>query len=391
MLKGSLVSGPDPSKPPTLESSALLRWAVDHDHPHVGDFLPPGDYPGLQKTKSEVESRVEVLTATRGENDRRLLAKYLAAMFPEDALASDKTELGIRQRGFAALQLELDKALNELDARRMGNPAPGDRLFANLPSLFDELDPRDHMLTLRPDHLNEATWLGALPAIHYSGYAVYLHPRLAMLRELVHELAELVSDPDLRVRVALDPFRITAAEDFGCRLLEDYWMGIKMSPAILDSLDSHDVGNPTFHAAVNRSPAEELLNPLLGTWFDWDGRGDDAEDPVKRLYVQEVRPSTDRRGRDIACVINRELHAERDTSSRSFVHVDGKAVAYDVTAYGPSAENPTIRPSTPAATRKLWRVDGRLTNEQWATLVGLHFRGNELIEEHLAMVLGTSP
>lgn len=47
----------------------------------------------------------------------------------------------------------------------------------------------------------------------------------------------------------------------------------------------------------------------------------------------------------------------------------------------------TARPDAPlgvaARARKLWRVDGAMSDRTWGTLIGLHFRQNELIQEHL--------
>jgi hypothetical protein len=103
---------------------------------------------------------------------------------------------------------------------------------------------------------------------------------------------------------------------------------------------------------------------------------------VKRLYVREVRPASNRRGEPLLAVQNRELHAERDTNARHFVHVDGKLRRYARETYGPSAMNPRAGFGPHSHSRKLWRVDGPLTDDQWCNLVGLYFRGNELIEEH---------
>src|SRR5205814_1164866 len=94
----------------------------------------------------------------------------------------------------------------------------------------------------------------------------------------------------------------------------------------------------------------------------------------------------DRHGEPLVAAWNRELHAERDTKLRRFTHVDGKVCCYPAEAYAPSLTAVNAAPGKPAKSRKLWRVDGPLTDEEWATLVGLHFRGNDLIAEHFAEV-----
>lgn len=171
------------------------------------------------------------------------------------------------------------------------------------------------------------------------------------------------------------------------RLLEDYWYGVKLTPENLDSLDGHDVGVRTFHAA-RQGTVERFFRPLLGAWFDWDRRSrHDPEDPVKRLCIREVRPATDRHGEPLVAALNRELYAERDTSARRFTHVDGKMCWYEAADYEPTASRPDAPLGTPRRSRKLWRVDGAMSDAVWEQLIGLHFRQNELIGEHLGTVL----
>jgi hypothetical protein len=114
-------------------------------------------------------------------------------------------------------------------------------------------------------------------------------------------------------------------------------------------------------------------------------------DPVKCLYIREVKPTIGPFGRKLDDVRNRELHAERDTEAHAFTHVDGKVCRFPAASYVPSPTNPRADPGTPAASRKLWRVDGRMSDEQWSELVGNFFRGNELVEEHLRDAVATWP
>ncbi len=124
--------------------------------------------------------------------------------------------------------------------------------------------------------------------------------------------------------------------------MEDQWYGLQLTSRTLDSLDQHDTGS-SFHAAGERSLAAELLHPLLGTHFDWRARNDDPADPIKRLYIQEVRPARDPRDEELfIAVFNRALHAQRDTSTHQFTHVDGKTCRYPVVDYPPCKENPML-------------------------------------------------
>ena len=88
----------------------------------------------------------------------------------------------------------------------------------------------------------------------------------------------------------------------------------------------------------------------------------------------------------------RALHAERDTTSRRFTHVDGKLELYAVAEHGPSRRAPMIPLPAPVARRKLWRVDAPdgMTDSIWSDLVSGFFRRNELVAEDFA-ALGAEP
>lgn len=288
--------------------------------------------------------------------------------------------------GFAALQRALDEALYELEERSFASPTPTDPVFARCPSLFDRVT-KDGLVRLQVGDVRDEALRGE-GVFAVDGSAIYPHPMLAPARELVVELLELASAAELDVAVAIHPFRVTSVDEVPMRLLEDYWYGVRINADNLDSLDPHDIGVRTFHAA-RQDTIERFFHPLLGTWFDWERRSrHDSDDPVKRLYVCEVRPATDRTGEPLVAALNRELHAERDTGAHCFTHVDGKICWYDAAEYAPTLAQPDARLGTAARARKLWRVDGSMTDSTWELLVGLHFRQNELIQEHLDAALG---
>ena len=55
----------------------------------------------------------------------------------------------------------------------------------------------------------------------------------------------------------------------------------------------------------------------------------------------------------------------------------------DADTYMPTTARPDAPLGVAARARKLWRVDGAMSDRTWGTLIGLHFRQNELIQEHL--------
>lgn len=382
--------------PPKLQGgSALVAIGLAEDRFHVTNFMGDGEYPAHRAEKDEAERYVAWVVAALAHGEANALAgelkPYLRAMFPPDELRAGETNpaLAARQIGFAALQRAVDDALYELEERSFDAPRPEDLAFVRCPSLQDRLT-RDGLVRLRASDVADEG-LRAEGVFVVGGCAIYPHPMLAPARELVVELLDLAAAAELEVAIAIHPYRVADVDEVPMRLLEDYWYGVKLTAENRDSLDRHDVGVRTFHAA-RQDTVERFFFPLLGTWFDWERRSrNDAGDPVKRLYVREVRPAADRQGEPLVAALNRELHAERDTAARRFTHVDGKMCWYDAVDYAPTPSRPDAPLGTPRLSRKLWRVDGRIPDATCEQLVGLHFRQNELIAEHLGAVLSDRP
>lgn len=378
--------------PPKLQfGSTLFATAVAEDRFHVTEYLADGGFAAHRAQKDEVERYVAQVVAAieRGDADHlsKDLEQYLRAMFPPDELAIAESEpaLAMRQIGFAALQRAVDDALYEMEQRSFDPPSPEDRVLVRCAPLRQRLT-KDGLVRLQAgDVVDQA--LRSQGVFTVDNLAIYPHPMLAPARELIVELLELAAAADLDVAIAVHPFRISQVNEVPMRLLEDYWYGVKLTAENVDSLDRHDTGVRTFHVA-QQDTVERFFFPLLGTWFDWERRSrHDPADSVKRLYVREVRPVADRHGEPLVAALNRELHAERDTAARRFTHVDGKVCWYDAADYKPTIGSPDAPLGTPRRSRKLWRVDGEISDQTWEELVGLHFRQNELIAEHLGSAL----
>jgi hypothetical protein len=372
--------------PLSERTSPLMQRAIAEGRLSVWEYFEPGEYEGSEEVKVEIESRVAALESSySSERAAELLARhraYLEGAAPH-LLATAEDEAGLlRLLAFAELEYAVEDRRAELAICSLEPPRRCDLVFEALPFLHDGLD-RDGLLRLAPKHLPRQ-WLGAQTAFKHGETAFFPHPYLAPKRELLGTLIDLVEAEELEVSIAIDPLRTQPLADLAPQLLEDYWSGIKTTRENLDSLDAHDVDNATFHAAVGRSAKHEFFNPLLGTWFDWTRRGDDDADLVKRLYIREIKPPLNRYGEPLPAVTNAELHSERDTAAKRFTHTDGKVVRYPTSSYGPTKEDPRADPGPASHSRKLWRVDGLIPDQIWGELVGLHFRGNELIGEHFA-------
>jgi hypothetical protein len=373
-----------------IRTSSLLQLTLAESRFSPFEFYGDAPYPEHQATKAEVEMLVR--DYVDGFDDQALDAaladhrEYLRDWEPQRMEEAKTREDYARLCAFAELHAALMAAESELLRASLLAPQPTDPVFDDDPALFPTL--LDGLMPLLPENI-ESQWV-ATNAVFFRNDAVLLpHSFLAEYRELLGALADLAGDPKLRVFVALHPYRRATRDDLQYRLLEDYWDGMKLNPETLDSLDRHDQGT-SFHAAVGRSEAEELFNPLLGTWFDWRARDDDETDSIKRLYIREVKPPIGAFDRELSAVINRELHAERDTRTKRFTHVDGKVCRYPLESYAPTAQDPRAALQAPERARKLWRVDGPMTDEQWYELVSLFYRGNELIAEHFQEAFASS-
>jgi hypothetical protein len=169
---------------------------------------------------------------------------------------SSRGRVGVVEQAWLALSGRRGAdALGDLSEHSFDLPAPEDPVFAGRPELMDRLD-RDGRLVLEADDVADQM-LRTEGVIAYNGAALYPHPLLAPMRELVTELLDLADDPRLAVSIALHPFRVTAVEDVPMRLLADYWSGVKVTVSNLDSLDPHDTGVRTFHGARVDAPSQQ--------------------------------------------------------------------------------------------------------------------------------------
>jgi len=349
----------------------------------VFEFFDDGAFPEHGAHKEEAERLVAQLMGRWDEAavHETLVrnAEYLSAWVPERLKTVATAEGQARLAAFAELQWLIDDGRAALHLDAFGLPRADQPLWEQLPDVFKSLG-RDGLVPVGPDNVTDAG--GDEVVFRLDDTALLPHPQLRPMRELLQLLAALAADGRLRVQVALDPYRLLPLEKVECRLLLDYWSGLKLTPGNLDSLEEHDLGT-SFHAAVGRNAAHQFFYPMVATTIDWARRCDTPTDPVKRLYIRELVPPRSRLGAELEAVVNRELHAERDTARRAFVHLDGKVRRYPAATYAVDHHQPRGSTGPASHSCKLWRVDGPMTDTEWGELVGLHFRGNELVAEHL--------
>lgn len=365
-----------------LDSSPLLCALVDDVVPQVWAFYGDGEYATARHLKDEADERVGEVLRTWTDDD-------LAALAADDPwarvgladvgtdTAADPVAVRRGRLAMRVVELGLADAQRELWRRSLGDPTSADRAYRSVSGLWDSLCKRHFLLPLTPDRAPRDL-LGDDGYLFFGDHCLFPHPFLSGYRELFWDLCELAHQ-GLEVRVAIDPFRVVAREEVPLTLLEDYWFGVKLTRATLDSVDPADLGSTVHWRNPDSALGRQLepFFPLIATEFDWSMR----DDSVKILQVEEVTPGRSHPDAG-GWVLNRYLHSERDTQVGAFTHLDGALKGYPTSGYRPTREDPLARRGKASVYRKLFRVDGRIPDAAWGNLVGRFYRQNELVGEY---------
>lgn len=363
-----------------LDTSPLLRSMANEDWRSIWAYW--GDvHESFASEKADVEQRIAAIAA---DNDCAALVRFAAE---DRALVTGNSgpprsvtdpDL-VRVAAFRLLELELGQAQHELHVGALEPARASDLVCRRTPGLWEALSPRHALF-----RLNRASWpeecVGNDPFFAFGDRAVYPHPFIRDYRELMLDLVRL-GLAGLDAKIAIDPARATSRADAHYGLMADYWFGCKLSRATLDSLDPDDLGE-TWHMRPVDHEDDFWTLPLAATVFRWS-----AEGPIKTLVVDEIVPRDSRRAAVGPYMVNRYLHACRDTARRQFLHVDGAVRAYDADIYGATRENPKGERGIARHYRKLFRLDGLIPDEDWGRLVAHFFRGNELVIEYFGELL----
>jgi hypothetical protein len=179
-------------------------------------------------------------------------------------------------------------------------------------------------------------------------------------------LFELTKDVNT-FRIAIDHQRIMPLDAY-MRLVEmDTWFGPRFDREKLD--DRNAVGLTIVKR--NQDSLFKLSNDLDRTEFFWSYR-----DGVKTLEVEEIS-NTGYRFEQFN--LNRYLHAERDTVSRTLRHVDGAVKVYVHSDYPNRFESQMPREAKSHRKVKVWRIDGDVDVDHWLDLIAMFFKSNEMV------------
>jgi hypothetical protein len=172
--------------------------------------------------------------------------------------------------------------------------------------------------------------------------------------------------------MAIDDRRLVTAAELRQQIEEDYWYGPRLTAAWLD--DPYGVGR-----TVHEFP-EDSAELLLGyhKFFAYWRMNTDAE---KIVQMEELVETS--RDKIAGYCLLRYLHSIRDIRTQEFIHVDGAVRAYDDGAFALRSQE-TMPTSTDANDyRKVWRIDGSISTDEWSGLAARWFRGNRLATEYL--------
>jgi hypothetical protein len=175
-----------------------------------------------------------------------------------------------------------------------------------------------------------------------------------------------------QLRLAIDERRIADVADLLHIIEEDFWYGPHLTEQWLD--DPHAVGR-----TVHEDPdGEEGFGGYWKFFAYWrlDGEGQ------KVVQMEEVVGELE--GTVGRYRLLRYLHAIRDIDRHHFVHCDGAVRAYDAQAFE-VRKHEEMPASIPANQyRKVFRVDGEISTQEWSDIVAKWFRHNALATEYLA-------
>ena len=186
---------------------------------------------------------------------------------------------------------------------------------------------------------------------------------------LLGRLQALTGNPELTVKVRLDPDVVGLAETYRRPLEFAYWWGPKFDDDLL-----------SIPAGITQHGAGDLQRVFSGvsrTEFWWHEQND-----LKTLECEEVLdiPSMGV-GRDVyGC---RYAHSIVDPQTKKPFHLDGAIRLYTEERMVERLEKTMYTAGRHSEYTKLWRVDGPVPIPLWKELITHHYRDNELVGEYL--------
>jgi hypothetical protein len=189
--------------------------------------------------------------------------------------------------------------------------------------------------------------------------------------ELLATLNQMSKNPDVSVRVRLDPDMVGLADTARHTIELDYWYG----PKFTDDLASIQPG-VTAHGADDR---QRLFHQISRTEFWWQKRtkGRDVELILEAEELRDAESGTDRT--KLRC---RYVHSVIDEATQRIEHLDGSIRAYTQEEMLSRMDVDLKRAGRKTEYTKLWRMDGKIELGRWKSAIHNHFRDNTLVSEY---------
>ncbi|MGW5918510.1 hypothetical protein ACWFPY_05930 [Nocardia fluminea] len=343
----------------------LLNRLLDEMLDHAAEPMLLGDniFPRIEQVNAQILHRLEGIAELLDED---LLCK-LADRFGEYSLEQALIVAAATADYFA------------IPDSILGRGDPESRLFAQYPKLHAKLD-KHGLLPLTVGNAEAQILVVGSDAIHY--HHLLRREFTGNINDtLVQELLNTAAAPGNTGRIAVDERRLTTVKCWKRFIEKDYYYGPRRL-ASTEQLDDPDKVGTTVMWDPQAPALHQRYSRAIAHWEMRAGDGG-AE---KHFQVEER--VADGYGRVDGRVLIRYLHAIRDPSTQTFLHCDGAVKLFteaDYAALLRREASGSYRASvTKSATyRKVFRVDGAITTEQWATLTARWFRGNTLIVEYL--------
>jgi hypothetical protein len=257
-------------------------------------------------------------------------------------------------------------------------PSNQSPVFAAVPELLTRVDDDGLVYVGGFDARPHGLFVGRF-SLHYHqllrrGFSSNIH------YELVDTLLGIARRSGLVcARIAVDERRLRQRDEYQELFERDYWYGPAISEAKLDDL-TH-VGD-TVHG--DPECGKSIVSPYWAVSVRWTA---DRNDFCKTVEIEEFLPL---REGDSGPVLSRYLHAIRDTDLRAFTHCDGAVKAYDRGRY-PTSLAEFARRGRSLRYRKVFRLDGQMSADDWSRVTALWFRGNRLVLEYLTGLAAGGP
>ncbi|WP_456488975.1 hypothetical protein [Caminibacter pacificus] len=211
----------------------------------------------------------------------------------------------------------------------------------------------------------------------YKGYTLLAHRffrrNMSDLNNLndifLKKLCKLKDNPNLNIKIAIDPHTIGLKDTYLEPIELEYWWGPKFSDSLLEIEEGVSV--------YKASEEERFFYGIDETQFWWH-----KQNGIQSLECEELRdiPSYGISNEKYAC---RYVHSMIDEKTGLANHLDGAVRIYGEEEYLKRLEHDISKAGKNTKYIKLWRIDGEISLSLWKELINDFYRDNHQVGEYL--------